>query len=237
MNADERVETYDFGLYQAKHGLVLAKGERVIDCFDYDTYRIRDKVNSRVTVENSILLTNKRLVQMRFSDSKRRTEKRNTEIPVDRIECVNSYYKYARYLNWWLLIIFGILAVAFLTFGVLTAAIPSFPKVLPDSWDMIIAFSVGGILAITTILLIVLPKRYIAFGVTVYTKDDPETPFRIFNLSTSAGHITQIASKNEDCFTADITEAKRMAFDLANEVTQAKIENEMEDEKNGSELG
>ncbi len=237
MNADERVETYDFGLYQAKHGLVLAKGERVIDCFDYDTYRIRDKVNSRVTVENSILLTNKRLVQMRFSDSKRRTEKRNTEIPVDRIECVNSYYKYARYLNWWLLIIFGILALAFLVFGTLTAAIPSFPKVLPDSWDMIIAFSVGGILAITTILLIVLPKRYIAFGVTVYTKDDPETPFRIFNLSTSAGHITQIASKNEDCFTADITEAKRMAFDLANEVTQAKIENEMEDEKNGSELG
>lgn len=237
MNADERVETYDFGLYQAKHGLVLAKGERVIDCFDYDTYRIRDKVNSRVTVENSILLTNKRLVQMRFSDSKRRTEKRNTEIPVDRIECVNSYYKYARYLNWWLLIIFGILALAFLVFGILTAAIPSFPKVLPDSWDMIIAFSVGGILAITTILLIVLPKRYIAFGVTVYTKDDPETPFRIFNLSTSAGHITQIASKNEDCFTADITEAKRMAFDLANEVTQAKIENEMEDEKNGSELG
>lgn len=237
MNADERVETYDFGLYQAKHGLVLAKGERVIDCFDYDTYRIRDKVNSRVTVENSILLTNKRLVQMRFSDSKRRTEKRNTEIPVDRIECVNSYYKYARYLNPWLLIIFGILALAFLVFGILTAAIPSFPKVLPDSWDMIIAFSVGGILAITTILLIVLPKRYIAFGVTVYTKDDPETPFRIFNLSTSAGHITQIASKNEDCFTADITEAKRMAFDLANEVTQAKIENEMEDEKNGSELG
>lgn len=237
MNADERVETYDFGLYQAKHGLVLAKGERVIDCFDYDTYRIRDKVNSRVTVENSILLTNKRLVQMRFSDSKRRTEKRNTEIPVDRIECVNSYYKYARYLNWWLLIIFGILALAFLVFGILTAAIPSFPKVLPDSWDMIIAFSVGGILAITTILLIVLPKRYIAFGVTVYTKDDPETPFRIFNLSTSAGHITQIASKNEDCFTADITEAKRMSFDLANEVTQAKIENEMEDEKNGSELG
>lgn len=237
MNADERVETYDFGLYQAKHGLVLAKGERVIDCFDYDTYRIRDKVNSRVTVENSILLTNKRLVQMRFSDGKRRTEKRNTEIPVDRIECVNSYYKYARYLNWWLLIIFGILALAFLVFGILTAAIPSFPKVLPDSWDMIIAFSVGGILAITTILLIVLPKRYIAFGVTVYTKDDPETPFRIFNLSTSAGHITQIASKNEDCFTADITEAKRMAFDLANEVTQAKIENEMEDEKNGSELG
>lgn len=237
MNADERVETYDFGLYQAKHGLVLAKGERVIDCFDYDTYRIRDKVNSRVTVENSILLTNKRLVQIRFSDSKRRTEKRNTEIPVDRIECVNSYYKYARYLNWWLLIIFGILAVAFLTFGVLTAAIPSFPKVLPDSWDMIIAFSVGGILAIATILLIVLPKHYTAFGVTVYTKDNPETPFRIFNLSTSAGHITQIASKNEDCFTADITEAKRMAFDLANEVTQAKIENEMEDEKDGSELG
>ncbi len=237
MNADERVETYDFGLYQAKHGLVLAKGERVIDCFDYDTYRIRDKVNSRVTVENSILLTNKRLVQMRFSDSKRRTEKRNTEIPVDRIECVNSYYKYARYLNPWLIAIFGILALAFLVFGILTAAIPSFPKVLPDSWDMIIAFSVGGILAITTILLIVLPKRYIAFGVTVYTKDDPETPFRIFNLSTSAGHITQIASKNEDCFTADITEAKRMAFDLANEVTQAKIENEMEDEKNGSELG
>ena len=237
MNADERVETYDFGLYQAKHGLVLAKGERVIDCFDYDTYRIRDKVNSRVTVENSILLTNKRLVQMRFSDSKRRTEKRNTEIPVDRIECVNSYYKYARYLNPWLIAIFGILALAFLVFGILTAAIPSFPKVLPDSWDMIIAFSVGGILAITTILLIVLPKRYIAFGVTVYRKDDPETPFRIFNLSTSAGHITQIASKNEDCFTADITEAKRMAFDLANEVTQAKIENEMEDEKNGSELG
>lgn len=237
MNADERVETYDFGLYQAKHGLVLAKGERVIDCFDYDTYRIRDKVNSRVTVENSILLTNKRLVQMRFSDSKRRTEKRNTEIPVDRIECVNSYYKYARYLNPWLIAIFGILALAFLVFGILTAAIPSFPKVLPDSWDMITAFSVGGILAITTILLIVLPKRYIAFGVTVYTKDDPETPFRIFNLSTSAGHITQIASKNEDCFTADITEAKRMAFDLANEVTQAKIENEMEDEKNGSELG
>ena len=237
MNADERVETYDFGLYQAKHGLVLAKGERVIYCFDYDTYRIRDKVNSRVTVENSILLTNKRLVQMRFSDSKRRTEKRNTEIPVDRIECVNSYYKYARYLNPWLIAIFGILALAFLVFGILTAAIPSFPKVLPDSWDMIIAFSVGGILAITTILLIVLPKRYIAFGVTVYTKDDPETPFRIFNLSTSAGHITQIASKNEDCFTADITEAKRMAFDLANEVTQAKIENEMEDEKNGSELG
>lgn len=237
MNADERVETYDFGLYQAKHGLVLAKGERVIDCFDYDTYRIRDKVNSRVTVENSILLTNKRLVQMRFSDSKRRTEKRNTEIPVDRIECVNSYYKYARYLNPWLIAIFGILALAFLVFGILTAAIPSFPKVLPDSWDMIIAFSVGGILAITTILLIVLPKRYIAFGVTVYTKDDPETPFRIFNLSTSAGHITQIASKNEDCFTADITEAKRMAFDLANEITQAKIENEMEDEKNGSELG
>ena len=237
MNADERVETYDFGLYQAKHGLVLAKGERVIDCFDYDTYRIRDKVNSRVTVENSILLTNKRLVQMRFSDSKRRTEKRNTEIPVDRIECVNSYYKYARYLNPWLIAIFGILALAFLVFGILTAAIPSFPKVLPDSWDMIIAFSVGGILAITTILLIVLPKRYVAFGITVYTKDNPETPFRIFNLSTSAGHITQITSKNEDCFTADITEAKRMAFDLANEITQAKIENEMEDEKNGSELG
>lgn len=237
MNADERVETYDFGLYQAKHGLVLAKGERVIDCFDYDTYRIRDKVNSRVTVENSILLTNKRLVQMRFSDSKRRTEKRNTEIPIDRIECVNSYYKYARYLNPWLIAIFGILALAFLVFGILTAAIPSFPKVLPDSWDMIIAFSVGGILAITTILLIVLPKRYVAFGITVYTKDNPETPFRIFNLSTSAGHITQITSKNEDCFTADITEAKRMAFDLANEITQAKIENEMEDEKNGSELG
>ena len=127
--------------------------------------------------------------------------------------------------------------MAFLVFGILTAAIPSFPKVLPDSWDMIIAFSVGGILAITTILLIVLPKRYVAFGITVYTKDNPETPFRIFNLSTSAGRITQITSKNEDCFTADITEAKRMAFDLANEITQAKIENEMEDEKNGSELG
>ena len=237
MNADERVETYDFGLNQAKHGLVLAKGERIIDCFDYDTYRVRDKVNSCVTVENSVLLTNKRLVQMRFSDSKRRTEKRNTEIPVDRIECVNSYYKHARYLNPWLVAIFGILALAFLVFGILTAAIPSFPKVLPDSLDMIIAFSVGGIFAITTILLIVLPKRYIAFGITVYTKDNPETPFRIFNLSTSVGHITQITNKNEDCFTADITEAKRMAFDLANEVTQAKIENEMEDEKNGSELG
>ena len=57
MNADERVETYDFGLNQAKHGLVLAKGEKIIDCFDYDTYRIRDKVNSFVTVENSVLLT------------------------------------------------------------------------------------------------------------------------------------------------------------------------------------
>ena len=123
MNADERVETYDFGLNQAKHGLVLAKGEKIIDCFDYDTYRIRDKVNSCVTVENSVLLTNKRLVQMRFSDSKRRTEKRNTEIPVDRIECVNSYYKYARYLNPWLIAIFGILALAFLVFGILTAAI------------------------------------------------------------------------------------------------------------------
>ncbi len=237
MNADEKVLSDDFGLRQAKRGIVLARGERVVDCFDYDSYQVKDRINSQITVENSILLTNKRLVHARYSGSKKRISKRVTEIPVDRIECVNSFYKFARYLKPALIVIFAVLAFSLLAIGALFA-FKVFPALIGENVDLILFLGLGVIFLIAFILSLVLPKKHIAFGITVYTKDNPETPFRVFNLSTKAGSITSIAAKREDCFTADITEAERMALDLSNEIVQVKIENEKEEEKkNGSDVG
>ena len=45
---NEKEIDFGFGLKQAKNGLVLAEGEKIVDCFDYDCYMTYDRRNKKM---------------------------------------------------------------------------------------------------------------------------------------------------------------------------------------------
>ncbi len=236
MNVDENEKVTGFGARQAKHGLVLADGERIVDSFDYDCYAMHDKVNGTMTAENTVLLTNKRLVHTAFAESKRRTTKRNVEIPVDRIESVSSYFKSAKRYCVWGIIVLAVVAALFLVVGVLSV-VGVIPEIISGAADKIIEFGVA-VLAIAGIVLIILfAKRRISFGITIFTKERPDVPCRVMCVNREEGYLSDVLDKDENCFTADVIEAEKMAYALSNEIMQIKIENETEENKDGNNAG
>lgn len=64
---NEKEIDFGFGLKQAKNGLVLAEGEKIVDCFDYDCYMTYDRRNKKMKTETTVLLTNKRFDARRFA--------------------------------------------------------------------------------------------------------------------------------------------------------------------------
>lgn len=236
MNVDETAKNGAFGTKQAKHGLVLASGEKVVDSFDYDCYAMHDRKNSTMTTETTVLLTNRRLVHMVCSESSKRTSKRNVEIPVDRIESVSSYYKSAKRYCLWGIITLSVLAALFLASGILMA-VGVIPVLISSLVDKLIAFGVCALSIVGIVLLFVLAKYRVCFGITIFTNDRPDVPCRIMCVNKTEGYISDLIEKNDNCFTADIIETQSMAYALSNEIMQIKIENEAEEMKDGNNVG
>ena len=236
MNVDENVKADAFGQRQAKHGLVLAEGERIVDSFDYDCYAIHDKANSTMTTETTVMLTNKRLIHTTYSESRRRTSKRNVEIPVDRIDGVSSYFKTAKRYCVWGIIVLSVLAALFLVAGILLAA-GVFGPIINATADLLIAFGACVLAAAGIALSIIFAKKKMCFGVTVYTKDRPDVPCRVMSISKESGYLADVLEKDDDCLTADMVEAESMARALSNEIMQIKIENEAEEMNDGNNVG
>ncbi len=69
----EKEIDFGFGLKQAKNGLVLAEGEKIVDCFDYDCYMTYDRRNKKMKTETTVLLTHKRMVHMVCSANSAKT--------------------------------------------------------------------------------------------------------------------------------------------------------------------
>ena len=224
------------GQRQAKNGLILADGEVIVDSYDYDCYITHDRKNSTMTTETTVLLTNKRLVHMVCSESKKRTSKRNVEIPVDRIDSVSSYFKSAKRYCLWGIVTLIIVAALFLAAGILSA-VGVIPKLILKPWDAIIAFAVCALAITGVVLLFVFAKYRVCFGLTVYTKDRPDVPCRVMHINRSEGYLADLIEKNDNCFTADVIETEKMVRNLANEVLQIKIDNEAEGIENGNNVG
>lgn len=236
MSADDTERSDAVGTRQAKNGLILADGEVIVDSYDYDCYVTHDRQNSTMTTETTVLLTNKRLVHMVCSESKKRTSRKNVEIPVDRIDSVSSYFKSAKHYCVWGIITLIVLAALLLTAGILLAA-GVIPKLIGTPLDAIIAFALCALSVAGVVLLIVLAKYRVCFGLTVYTKDRPDVPCRVMHINRSEGFLTDLIEKNENCFTADVVETEKMARNLANEILQVKIDNEAKEIENGNNVG
>lgn len=236
MSAGDTEKNDAVGTKQAKNGLILADGEVIVDSYDYDCYITHDRQNSKMTTETTVLLTNKRLVHMVCSESKKRTSRRNVEIPIDRIDSVSSYFKSAKHYCIWGIISLIILAALLLTAGILSAT-GVIPKLIGTPLDAIIAFALCALSVAGVVLLIVLAKYRICFGLTVYTKDRPDVPCRIMHINKEEGFLADLIEKNENCFTADVIETEKMARNLANEILQVKIDNEAEGIENGNNIG
>jgi len=231
---NEKEIDFGFGLKQAKNGLVLAEGEKIVDCFDYDCYMTYDRRNRKMKTETTVLLTNKRMVHMVCSENENRTSKRNVEIPVDRIESVSSYFKNVKHYSLGWIITLAVIAVLFLTAGILSIAgvIPALTPV-----DVLIEFLLTGMAIAGIVLLIVFAKYRVCFGITVYTKDRPDLPCRVMCTNKTGGYMSELMAKNDNCFTADLIETEHMAHVLANEILQIKMNNEAEELKNGNDIG
>ena len=100
---------------------------------------MHDKSNSTMVTETTVMLTNKRLIHSAYSESGKRTSKRNVEIPVDRIDGVSSYFKTAKRYCVWGIVVLSVLAVAFLVVGILSVA-SVIGTVIDATADMLIAF-------------------------------------------------------------------------------------------------
>lgn len=236
MNVDENVKADAFGQRQAKHGLVLAEGERIVDSFDYDCYAMHDKSNSTMVTETTVMLTNKRLIHSAYSESGKRASKRNVEIPVDRIDGVSSYFKTAKRYCVWGIVVLSVLAVAFLVAGILSVA-GVIGTVIDATADMLIAFGACVLAVVGIILSIVCAGSRMCFGVTVYTKDRPDVPCRVMCINKKSGYLADVLEKDDSCLTADMVEAESMVHALSNEIMQIKIENEAEEMKDGNNVG
>ena len=236
MSAGDTERSGAVGIRQAKNGLILADGEVIVDSYDYDCYVTHDRQNSTMTTETTVLLTNKRLVHMVCSESKKRTSRRNVEIPVDRIDSVSSYFKSAKRYCVRGIITLIVLAALLLTAGILLAA-GVIPKLIGTPLDAIIAFALCALSVAGVVLLIVFAKYRVCFGLTVYTKDRPDVPCRVMHINRSEGFLADLIEKNENCFTADVIETEKMTRNLANEILQIKIDNEAEGIKNGNNVG
>lgn len=212
---------------QAKYGLVLADGEYVADCFDYDCYTSIDSKKQHATTEMTVLVTNKRLVHMKFSDSKKKVSKRNVEIPIDRIESVSSYFKSVKCYSVWAIVLLSVLAVACLALGALSMA-KIIPTVIGATSDAIIIFSLSGLAIIGLVLCIIFAKYRVRFGITVYTKDRPDLPCHVMSTGRNVAVFDDLLSREDNCYTADYNEIEKMAKVLSNEIMQIKIENEAE---------
>lgn len=231
---NEKEIDFGFGLKQAKNGLVLAEGEKIVDCFDYDCYMTYDRRNKKMKTETTVLLTNKRMVHMVCSANSTRTSKRNVEIPVERIESVSSYFKNVKHYSLGWIITLAVFAVLFLTAGILSIA-----KIIPalTPVDLLIEFLLAAAAVAGAVLLIVFAKYRVCFGITVYTKDRPDVPCRVMCVNKAEGFLSDLLRKNDDCFTADLIETEHMAHVLANEILQIKMNNEAEELKNGNDIG
>lgn len=196
MNVDENVKSDAFGQRQAKHGLVLAEGERIVDSFDYDCYAMHDKSNSTMVTETTVMLTNKRLIHSAYSESGKRTSKRNVEIPVDRIDGVSSYFKTAKRYCVWGIVVLSVLAVAFLVVGILSVA-GVIGTVIDATADMLIAFGACVLAVVGIILSIVCAGSRMCFGVTVYTKDRPDVPCRVMCINKKSGYLADVLEKDD----------------------------------------
>lgn len=236
MNVDENAKTAVFGQKQAKHGLVLTDDERIVDSFDYDCFALRDKANGTMMAETTVTLTNKRLIHSVYSESKKRLSKKNVEIPVDRIDGVSSYFKTVKCCCVWGIVLLSVLAAAFLVAGILLVA-GVFGPIINATADMAIAFGACALAIAGIILSVVLAKKRLCFGVTVYTKDRPDVPCRVMSISKKSGYLADIIEKDEHCVTVDMVEAESMVHALSNEIMQIKIENEAEEMKNGNNVG
>ncbi len=236
MSAGDTERSGAVGIRQAKNGLILADGEVIVDSYDYDCYVTHDRQNSTMTTETTVLLTNKRLVHMVYSESKKRTSRRNVEIPVDRIDSVSSYFKSAKHYCVRGIITLIVLAALLLTAGILLAA-GVIPKLIGTPLDAIIAIALCALSVAGVVLLIVFAKYRVCFGLTVYTKDRPDVPCRVMHINRSEGFLADLIGKNENCFTADVIETEKMTRNLANEILQIKIDNEAEGIKNGNNVG
>ena len=197
---------------------------------------MHDKSNSTMVTETTVMLTNKRLIHSAYSESGKRTSKRNVEIPVDRIDGVSSYFKTAKRYCVWGIVVLSVLAVAFLVAGILSVA-GVIGTVIDATADMLIAVGACVRAVVGIILSIVCAGSRMCFGVTVYTKDRPDVPCRVMCINKKSGYLADVLEKDDSCLTADMVEAESMVHALSDEIMQIKIENEAEEMKDGSNVG
>ncbi len=136
----------------------------------------------------------------------------------------------------WGLVVFSVLAVAFLVAGILSVA-GVIGTVIDATADMLIAFGACVLAVVGIILSIVCAGSRMCFGVTVYTKDRPDVPCRVMCINKKSGYLADVLEKDDSCLTADMVEAESMVHALSNEIMQIKIENEAEEMKDGNNVG